>query len=75
MLNFVTHIYLVIKSEKGETKFDSALQIVISFVIGAIILSALASVFNTTIRGWLADTAQNWFSNNGISMPTVPPSG
>ncbi|MGI6577811.1 MAG: DUF6133 family protein [Eubacteriales bacterium] len=74
MLNFATKIYLLLKSERGETKFDSALQIVISFVIGAIILAALVTVFNTTIGTWLEKTANSWFGSAGATIPPLPSS-
>jgi hypothetical protein len=74
MLNFATKIYLLLKSERGETKFDSALQIVISFVIGAIILAALVTVFNTTIGTWLKNTANSWFGSAGATIPPLPSS-
>ncbi|NLM61329.1 MAG: hypothetical protein GX193_04535 [Clostridiales bacterium] len=75
MLNLAVKVYHLLKSEKGETKFDSALQIVISFVIGAIILSALAGVFDTTIGVWLEKTAKNWFNSAGATLPPIPTSG
>ena len=67
-----TKIYLILRSERGEAKFDSALQIVISFVIGAIVLTALVAVFNDKIMSWLGRTVTNWF-DKGIDLPSISP--
>lgn len=66
-----TSIYLILSSEKGEAKFDSALQIVISFVIGALVLTALASIFDNDIIDWLESVVGDWFNTKG-ALPVVP---
>lgn len=68
-----TKIHLLLSEERGETKFDSALQIVMSFVVGAIVLAALVAVFGTDIQAWLKNTVTDWFEVGGYSRPGTSP--
>jgi len=69
MKKFITKAFLLLKSEKADAKFDSSVQIVISFIIGAIVLGILISVFDTSIRNWITNTIASWFGN-GIPRPS-----
>lgn len=66
---FVLHMC----DNSGDAKFDSAIQIVIAFVIGAVLLTVLGSVFSGTIKGWLESSAGSWFKSGGNTIPSVTP--
>jgi riboflavin transporter FmnP len=70
MNKFLTKAYFLLTSDRADAKFDSSVQIVISFIIGAIILAVLILVFGTNIREWITDTVDNWFSIGGVARPT-----
>jgi len=70
MRNFIVKAYLLLKSEGADAKFDSSVQIVISFIIGAIILGILITVFGTSINSWITSTVTNWFGSTGIPRPS-----
>lgn len=70
MGNLLMRAYFLLKDDSGDAKFDSSLQIVISFIIGAIILAFLVAVFGTTIEAWLNTTVASWFGATGIPRPS-----
>lgn len=63
----------LLKSERADVKFDSSVQIVISFIIGAIILTILVSVFGSTIGEWITSTVGSWFSSGVGKIPSLSP--
>lgn len=67
----LTRLRVRLWDERGDAKFDSAIQIVIAFVIGGLILTLLGTVFGTTIKTWLNTTAGSWFSGTGVPKPSV----
>lgn len=69
---FLTRAILMLTNESADAKFDSAVQIVISFLIGAIILGILITVFGSTLSTWMTNTTATWFSSTGVARPSVP---
>lgn len=68
----LTRSLYLITNESADAKFDSAVQIVISFLIGAIILGILITVFGDTISDWMTATTGSWFNASGVARPIVP---
>ncbi len=57
--------YLALKNQKGEGFVDTAIKILMSVVIGALILAGLYSLFDETVLPTLTRRVQEMFNYAG----------
>lgn len=58
-------IYMALKNQKGEGFVDTAIKILMSVVIGALILAGLYSLFDETVLPTLTRRVQEMFNYAG----------
>ena len=58
-------IYMALRSQKGEGFVDTAIKILMSVVIGALILAGLYSLFDETVLPTLTRRVQEMFNYAG----------
>lgn len=58
-------IYLALKNQEGEGFVDTAIKILMSVVIGALILAGLYSLFDETVLPTLTRRVQEMFNYAG----------
>lgn len=58
-------IYMTLKNQKGEGFVDTAIKILMSVVIGALILAGLYSLFDETVLPTLTRRVQEMFNYAG----------
>jgi hypothetical protein len=63
--DIVGRVKNVVKSNKGEGFIDTAVKILISVVIGALLLSGLYMLFQDTILPTLTDRIKDMFDYQG----------
>ena len=60
-----THSAVAVMNRKAEGYVDSGVKILIAVVIGALLLSLLYTLFNTTIMPTVTTEVQDMFAYNG----------
>ena len=59
------HVAVAVSNRKAEGYVDSGVKILIAVVIGALLLTGLYALFNTTIMPTVTEKITNLFSYNG----------